>query len=169
MDLLYPTAYLLFLLGLLFAVVPVLPGTLVVWLGIFAWASADGFHALSLPLVAVLGVIALVAVGADVYTTTILTRKSGGSWKAVFGALIGGLIGGGLLSAPLPFIGTIVGGIIGSVIGVMVVEFVLHREWRQALKAGGGFLVGYFVSTAVRLVICLGLIGIFALKALVLK
>ena len=168
-DLLYPTAWVLILIGLLFAVVPILPGSLLVWIGIVAWASADGYHAIGWPLLAVLGVIALIAVGGDIYVTTVITRKSGGSWKAVVGAMIGGLAGGALLSAPLPFIGTIIGGILGSVAGVIVVEFFIQREWQKALKAGGGFLVGYFASTAVRLILCLAMIAVFALKALVFK
>ena len=169
MNLLYPASAMLLLVGLLFAVVPVLPGSLVVWLGILAWADADGYHAVDWPLLAVLGVIALVAVGADIVVTTAITRKSGGSWKAVGGAIVGGLIGGALLSAPLPFIGTIIGGIIGSIFGVIAVEYWLHREWRQSFKAGGGFLVGYFASTAVRLAFCLAMIAIFAVKALLLR
>ena len=53
MDILYPAAYVLILVGLLFAVVPVLPGSLVVWLGILSWASADGYKAIGWPLLAV--------------------------------------------------------------------------------------------------------------------
>jgi uncharacterized protein YqgC (DUF456 family) len=168
-DLLYPAAWLLILIGVLFAVVPILPGSLVVWLGILVWANADGYRSIGWPLIAVLGVVALIAVGADIYVTTVITRKSGGSWKAVVGAMIGGLAGGALLSAPLPFIGTIIGGIIGSVAGVVIVEYFVQHAWGKAFKAGSGFLVGYLASTAVRLILCLAMIAIFALKALVLK
>lgn len=169
MNLLYPASTVLILVGLLFAVVPVLPGSLVVWLGILAWAEADGFHAIGWPLLAVLGLIAIIAVGADISVTTAITRKSGGSWKAVVGAIIGGLAGGALLSAPLPFIGTIIGGIAGSVLGVIIVEYLRRQDLRLAVKAGGGFLVGYLASTALRLAMCLLMIAIFALKALLLR
>ncbi len=168
-TLLYPAAWVIILIGLLFEVVPILPGSLVVWVGIFVWASADGFHAVGWPLLAILGMMALIAVGADIYVTTAITRKSGGSWKAVVGSIIGGLAGGALFSALLPFIGTIFGGILGSVAGVIVVEYFIQRTWSKALKAGSGFLLGYLASTAVRLTITLTMIAVFVFKALVLK
>jgi uncharacterized protein len=168
-ELLFPAAWLLILVGILFSVVPILPGSLVVWLGILVWANADGFHIIGWPLLVVLGAIALIAVGGDIYVTTVIMRKSGGSWKAVVGSIIGGLAGGALLSAPLPFIGTIIGGIIGSVLGVIVVEYFIQHAWGKALKAGSGFLVGYLASTVVRLILCLAMIAVFALKVLILK
>ncbi len=166
MNLLYPASYVLILLGLLFAVVPILPGTVLVWLGILAWADANGFQTVGWPLLIVLAVIAVVTLGSDFYMTTLISRRSGASWQAVLGAIVGGLLGGLALSAAALFIGTILGGIAGSVLGVVAVEYLRRRDLRLSVKAGSGFLLGYLASTLLRLAMCLLMIGIFALQAL---
>ena len=43
-TLLFLAAYLLMFLGIVGALVPVLPGPLLIWLGVFVWAWADGIR-----------------------------------------------------------------------------------------------------------------------------
>ncbi len=65
LNLLYPLAYLLIGLGLVGAVLPVLPGPLLIWFGTLVWVWANGFETLDWFLLAALGVLALLAWGAD--------------------------------------------------------------------------------------------------------
>jgi uncharacterized protein YqgC (DUF456 family) len=164
-QLLYPLSYLLILLGLLGAVVPILPGSLLIWLGVFAWAYADGFRAFGWPTLLLLGLMVLFTWGSDLLLTTWISRKSGASNKAVWGAIVGGLLGGVLLTSLIPVAGTILGGIAGAIIGVLAVELLVQRNVGQALKSGGSYILGYLASAVVQILLCVAMIGIFVIQA----
>ena len=51
--------------------------------------------------------------------------------------------------------------IIGAVAGVLLVEIARLRDWRQALKAGSGWMVGWLLATVVQLGIGLVMVAIF--------
>src|SRR5258707_14610976 len=103
--------YALIFLGLVGAVVPVLPGPLLIWLGTLAWAWGDHFIRINWPTLVGLGVLALLALGADLFLTTVMTRRVGASWRSIGGAIAGGLVGGAFLSE-IPVLGTIAGALI---------------------------------------------------------
>jgi uncharacterized protein YqgC (DUF456 family) len=67
--------------------------------------------------------------------------------------LVLGLIG--LVFASLP------GAIVGSVVGVIAVELWRVGDWQKVLKSGGGWLIGWLLSTVVQLSIALIMIAIF--------
>ena len=167
-QLLYPLSYVLIVLGLIGAVVPVLPGSLLIWLGVFAWANADGFRAFGWPTLILLGLIMLVTWGSDLLLTTLISRKSGASNKAVLGAIIGGVLGGLFLTGIFPIAGTILGGIAGAVIGILAVEYLVRRNLGAAIKAAGGYILGYLASAVLQLFLCLLMIAIFLVQAFVL-
>ncbi|MCL5997493.1 MAG: DUF456 domain-containing protein [Chloroflexi bacterium] len=167
-NILYPVSYLLILLGLIGAVVPVLPGSLLIWLGAFLYAQADGFRAFGWPTLIVLGLMVLVTWGSDLLLTTLITRKTGASWKATAGAIAGGIPGGLLLSGVFPLVGTVFGAIVGAVIGVLLVEYLGHRDWRAAFDAARGYIIGYLASAALQLFLCLTMIAIFLVQVFVI-
>jgi uncharacterized protein YqgC (DUF456 family) len=53
--------------------------------------------------------------------------------------------------------------LIGSLAGVILVEYTRHRDWRRVLRAGGGYLAGWLLSTVIEVAICIIMIGIFLL------
>jgi len=167
-QLLYPLSYVLILLGLIGAVVPVLPGSLLIWLGAFVWANANGFKDLGWGTLALLGVMVVITWGSDLALTTLISRKSGASKKAVLGAIIGGILGGALLTWVFPIAGTILGGIVGAGIGILVVEYLTRRNLRASLKAAGGYILGYLASAALQVTLCLLMILIFWLQAFII-
>jgi uncharacterized protein len=167
LSLLYPLSYLLILLGLIGAVVPILPGSVLIWLGAFVYAQASGFKAFGWPTLIVLGLMVVVTWGSDLFLTTLLSRKSGASWKATLGAIIGGIAGGLLLSGLFPFLGTILGALTGSVLGILVVEYLGRRSWRAAFSAAKGYIFGYLASAILQLVLCLAMIAIFLLQVVI--
>jgi uncharacterized protein len=162
---LYPASYILILLGLIGAVVPVLPGSLLIWLGAFVWASADGFHRVGWPTLVILGVMVVITWGSDLALTTLISRKSGASKKAVLGSIIGGILGGLFLTPIFPVAGTILGALTGSVLGIIAVEYLDRRNLRQAVKAAGGYILGFLASAALQLFLCLTMIAIFLWQA----
>jgi uncharacterized protein YqgC (DUF456 family) len=55
---------------------------------------------------------------------------------------------------------------VGAILGVLLTEIIRHRDWRQALKAGRGWLVGWVLSTVVQLGIGLVMVAIFVWQVL---
>jgi uncharacterized protein YqgC (DUF456 family) len=66
---------------------------------------------------------------------------------------LGGLVGFVLFTLP--------GAIIGAVLGVLLVELIRLGDLRRALKAGGGWAIGWALATVLQLGIALVMVAIF--------
>ena len=73
-------------------------------------------------------------------------------WSVVIG-LVASLVGF--------FVFNLLGAIIGAVLGVLLTEVVRVGDWRQALKAGSGWAIGWVLSTVFQLVSGLIMVAIF--------
>lgn len=149
-------AVLLFLAGLLLTLLPVFPGTVLVFAGVALfqlWRPEDGPGAVFLLAALGLTVFTLLL---DVLLSVAGARKYGASWKGATGALLGGIVG---IFLPPPlfwiFIGPVVGAIVGEMIG--------GRNLRAAGRAGWGTFLGGLLAMAVKLAVCFFLIAGFAL------
>ena len=78
------------------------------------------------------------------------TRRSGGSRRAGWGALLGGLIGA-VVGIPVPVIGSILGSFAGSFLGALAAEYSVSRQGGLAGKVAWGALIGRVVATAVKM------------------
>ena len=81
----------LIVLGLAGTVLPVLPGTVLVWAGIVLGAWIDDFARVSLPTVGVITVLALLAWGLDYAAGLLGAQRAGASKQALLGAALGTL------------------------------------------------------------------------------
>jgi uncharacterized protein len=158
------TGFVLLALGLAGAVIPVLPGPLLIWLGAFLWAWGDGFARVGWGTLIVLAVLALAAWASDLFLTMVVSRRAGASWKAILGAIVGGILGGILLSEVL-LLGTIVGAMLGAVLGMYAVEYLNTRNADTAIKAVRAYLFSMVLAAVVELSIALAMVGIFAWQA----
>ena len=150
--------FLLALVGLIGTVLPVIPGTILIFAGALLYAFADGFQVVGWPTLVVLGVLTAVATTADLWATSVGAKIGGASgWSVVIG-LLAGLVGFVVFNLP--------GAIIGAVLGVLLTEIVRVRDWKQALKAGSGWLVGWILSTVVQLGIGLVMVAILVWQVL---
>lgn len=141
------------LVGLIGIVLPIIPGTVVIFLSTLVYAVLDRFQSVGWPTLVVLGLLTVVATTADLWASTIGAKVGGASgWSVVVG-LVGGLVGFVLFTLP--------GAIIGAILGVLLTEIVRVGDWRQAFKAGGGWIAGWLLSTVVQLGIGLVMIAIF--------
>lgn len=150
--------------GLVGAVVPVLPGAPLIWLGILIWAWADQFQKINWLVLVVLGILALIATASEYFLTPLVTRGQGVSVKGTLGALVGGILGGFFLSE-LPIVGTLFGAILGALLGTIVVTFLEQRNHRKALSAGKNYLFGCAVSSLVEIILSVLMLVIFAWRA----
>ncbi len=154
------------LVGLMGIVVPILPGTILIWLGVLAYALVNGFQAIDWLTFTVLTLIALITGTADIWLT-LLGAKTGGAsfWALVYG-LIGGIVGFFLFGSLLPIVGNLFGGIIGYALGILIGQYQKHRDWNLALKASFGGIVGWGIATIVQFGGGLMMIAIFIWQVL---
>ena len=142
-----------FIAGVAFTVIPILPGTLITYTGLLAYAFHDGFETISIGACIVLGVLALVGMFIDDALNLLGARVFGASWAGLLGVLVG-LVVGGILLFP-------VGLFIGPFAGAFVAEMIHGRSQREALNAGLGALLGCFVGMVAKLAVCTVIIGWF--------
>ncbi|MBL8303651.1 MAG: DUF456 domain-containing protein [Ideonella sp.] len=141
------------LLGIAGMVLPLLPGTPLLFGGLWLAAWLDGYARVSVTVVVVLGVMAVLAWVVDYVAATLGVKRVGASGKAVAGAAIGTVIG---LFAGLP------GLVLGPVIGAMAGEWLARRDAAQAGRAGLAAGLGFIVAVAAKLGIAIAMLGVFA-------
>jgi uncharacterized protein YqgC (DUF456 family) len=151
-------ALLVMLVGLIGTVLPVIPGTVLIFLAALVYALLEGFASVSWPTLVILGVLTLLATTADIWATSLGAKVGGASGWSVLVGLIGGLTGFVTFSLP--------GAIVGAVLGVLLSEIVRLGDWRQALKAGSGWIIGWVLSTVVQLGLGLIMLAIFVWQVL---
>ncbi len=142
--------------GLVGAVAPMIPGPPFVWLGAFYYAWRTGYDEVGLFTLVLLGVLAIAGGTSDLWLSYLGARRAGASGWATLASFVGGIIGLLLLSLP--------GMLIGSLAAVVLVEYSRHRDWRRVLRASGGYLAGWLLSTVVEVAVCVIMIGIFLLS-----
>lgn len=147
MTLFFEIAGLFFaLLGIAGSFLPVLPGPLTGWLGLFLLHQSDRIAENNTFLISTfcvaLGVFLL-----DYIIPAIGTKKFGGSKKGVMGSTIG-LVIGLILMGPI-------GIILGSFIGAFSGELLNKTTKRQALKAAFGSLIGFLTGVFLKFSVAL--------------
>lgn len=131
------------IIGLLGAVVPVLPGTIVSYLGmllLLALPDAD----IATPTLVVWGVISVAVILLDYILPAILTTRFGGTKAGSLGATIGTIIG---LFLGVP--GIILGPFVGAVAGEMIKG---DLPIERALGVGFGSMLSFLAGTVFKLV-----------------
>ena len=150
---------LFFLAGLVLTLLPVFPGQVLVFVGIAVFQIWQPEHGPgNLFLVIALG-ITLFSLLLDVLLSVAGARKYGASWKGALGAVIGGLIG---IFLPPPLLWIFIGPVVGAILG----EMAGGRRLGDAGRAGWGTFLGALVAMAIKLAVCIFLIGGFVLLIL---
>lgn len=157
-SLLWVAAIVAVLLGLAGVVLPLLPGTPLMFGGLWLAAWLDGYSRVSLFTVGVLALMALLAWVADYAAAALGVKRVGASGRAMAGAALGAVLGA---FAGLP------GLIVGPVLGAMVGEWSVRRHAGQATRAGVAAGLGFVIAIAAKLGLALGMLGVFAFAYLV--
>lgn len=148
---------LIFLIGLITSLLPVVPGSLIVWLGVIAhrlWMGPD--DSVSWKIVILSGILTLLGLLGDLVLGMWGARKFGASWKGAVGALGGAFIG---FFLPPPLFWLIVGPILGAIAG----ELAAGRTFRDGGRAGLGTVIGGIVAFALKFGISVCVIALFLL------
>jgi uncharacterized protein len=131
-------AALLVLAGLFGVVLPVLPGTPLIFLGAVVYDIGRGWTIFGWGWLGLLLFLTLLSLVADWWLSTVGARQQGASWRALLAGIVLGIVGLFLLP---PF-----GFVIGSIVGVVGVELLDAGDTRRALRAGRGWIVGWILS-----------------------
>ncbi|RRJ97151.1 DUF456 domain-containing protein [Opitutaceae bacterium TAV4] len=141
------------LIGLAGVVLPVLPGTTMILIGmaVHQWLLPEmgpGWGSIG-----VIAVVWLVSVVGEFLSALIGTRLFGGSNWGAAGATGGALVGV-FFSLPIMLLGT--------VLGAMVAEHcVAKKDTRTTLLAGVGAATGFVIATIIKGVCAAGMIAVF--------
>jgi uncharacterized protein YqgC (DUF456 family) len=150
---------LIFLIGLAASLLPVVPGSLIVWMGVIVHKLWMGDASVAWKIVLITGVLTLIGQLADLVMGIWGARKFGATWKGAFGALLGAVIG---FFIPPPLFWLIVGPVIGAIIG----ELAAGRSFKAGSKAGFGTVVGSIVAFALKFGLSVCVVSLFFLGLL---
>jgi hypothetical protein len=143
-------------LGILGCVLPVLPGPLLSWLSLFVFLFIPHTDISNTTLM-VTGVLMAVISVSDYAIPVLGAKRFGSSKEGIWGGAIGVVVG----LFFFPPIGIILGPLIGTVIG----DLIAGGTFTKALNSGMGSLIGFMVGTAIKLIYCVCIIVIFAIKS----
>lgn len=126
------------IVGLLGTVLPVLPGTIVSYLGMLLIACRPDSE-ISLTMLIIWGVLSVAVIVMDYILPAFLSKRFGGTKAGSTGATIGTILG--IFGGP---IGIILGPFFGAVIGELMAE---KLSFNEAIKVGVGSMLSFLVGT----------------------
>ncbi len=155
-TLLFFVGILLVMLGVVGSFLPVLPGPLTGWFGLWALhatnAVPDNWRFLSITLAVAIAIFLL-----DYVIPLLGTKKFGGTKSGMIGTTIGLILG--VLFFP-PF-----GIIIGPFIGAFAGEMSQNKDSKKAFRAALGSFIGFLTGTFLKLGTAVVFLILFVIKA----
>ena len=153
------------------AIIPFgLPGIGVIFGSALLYALATQFSSISLNLILVLGVLTILGETADNWLMAAGAKRFGAStaaaWLSLLGGFLGALILGPFLAVALNVVGPVVGAFLGAFIAVVLYEQRQKQNWREALRAGWGTLLGRVAGIALKMVVGVGMAAAVAWSVL---
>ena len=145
---------LIFLVGIITTVLPILPGTVITFGGVLVHKLWMGPDSVSWTFVLVCAGLAAASLAFDTLFAWWGAKRYGASWKGALGAIVGGILGIFLLTP-------IIGLIFGPIIGAVGFELLDGRTRQEAARAGWGTFLGTLAATAVKMLCTMGIIGGF--------
>jgi uncharacterized protein YqgC (DUF456 family) len=142
----------LVLMGLAGAVLPLLPGTLLVWAGLLLGAWIDDFTRVSVLAVVFITLLAALAWALDFVAGLMGAKRAGASRLALVGAAVGTIVGifMGLVSVLfMPLVGAAIG------------EYWAQKDQQRAAKVALATWVGLLVGMVAKIAISFVMVGIF--------
>lgn len=131
------------IIGLLGAVLPVLPGTIVSFLGLVC-VSFSSYSELSTLTLTLWGFISVAVIVMDYVLPGYFSRRFGATRAGTIGATVGTLLG--VFCGPM---GIILGPFVGAVVGELLAE---QLSFKEALSVGFGSMMSFLVGTLFKLI-----------------
>ena len=136
-------ASVLMLLGLAGSILPVLPGPPLSFIGLFLLALLRHFSPPLTPtFITILAIVTILVIAMDYIIPLLGAKRYGASKWGVWGSVLGMAIG--IFWSPFAML-------VGAFVGAVVVEWLVHKKKREALRAGWGVVMGTLFATILRL------------------
>ena len=136
-------ASILMLLGLAGSILPVLPGPPLSFIGLFLLALLRHFSPPLTPtFITLLAIVTILVIAMDYIIPLLGAKRYGASKWGVWGSVLGMAIG--IFWSPFAML-------VGAFVGAVVVEWLVHKKKREALRAGWGVVMGTLFATILRL------------------
>lgn len=153
------------MIGLIFTVIPPLPGTVIIWASALAYGLVLGWDRLGWLTFSLLTVLMLVGIIADALAGQFGAKLIG---KASCLAILVGTVVGFTFGIIVSLIGTpIVGclaGVVGTLGGILLVERRRHQDWQTAVAATKGYLAGTTAGILAKVTSGILMFGIFLIR-----
>ena len=146
---------LIVVVGMVALVLPLVPGPLLIFIGLVLAAWGENFEYTGAGTIVILAVLMILAHALDLVAGGLGAKRFGASPRAGVGAVIGAVTG-----IFFGFPGIIIGPFIGAVIGQLTVK----DDIQAAGKAGIGAWIGLVFGTALKVALGFSMIGIFILS-----
>lgn len=147
---------LLFIIGLLGTILPVLPGPILIYGGMLLYGFMTEFATLDANFFLLQGLVLAFIFSIDFIASAVGTRRFNGSKQAAWGAIISTILG-------LVFLGPL-GIVIGPFLGAVVVELLRGIKIKQAVVVGFGTLIGILGGTVLKLCAVIVMIVYFFMR-----
>ena len=150
------------LAGVIGAVIPGVPGTSLVLIGIVIWGFVEGsFASIDIPLIVTV-IILLLSMGVDFLAAYWGAKKAGASKWGQIGAMVG--FAAAFLGLLPPFLivgGPLIGIFIGPLLGAIIGELIYRKDLVVAVKAGLGIVVGSLIGNIIQAFLALAAVLVF--------
>lgn len=145
------------LVGLAGCVLPMLPGTPLVFAGIYIYTWLTGFTIISRNLIIIFLILTVISVLIEYISSSIGSKKFGASKLGFLGAFVGAVIG--IFFVPW-------GLILGPMLGALIGELITGKNIKKAVRSGTGAVIGFFGGTLLKIVISFVMIAFFTIRLL---
>ncbi len=142
----------LILIGLAGTVLPLLPGTLLVWAGILVGAWIDDFTRVGVTTVLIISGLAVLAWALDFVAGLLGAKRAGASKLALIGAAVGTVVG--------IFMG-LVGVLFMPLVGAAIGEYWAQKDQQRAAKVAVATWLGLILGMIAKVVLSFVMVGIF--------
>ena len=135
-------AQLVMLVGLFGLIVPMFPGTVVIWGTALVYGFVSRYTTLGIVIMVLITILMITSSVIDNVLMGVGARKKGASWVTIGVALVAG-IAGTIIFPPF-------GGLIAAPLAVLLLEYLRIRDLKKAWQALIGMVQGLGISFLVR-------------------
>ena len=129
--------------GIIGSFIPILPGPLTSWFGLFILNLISTVE-IDKTLLIITFIIALIIFVLDSLIPIYGSKYFGATKYGILGASIGLLIG---IITPIPF-----GILIGPILGALIGELLFNNDLKKSIKSSIGVLIGFLASTFIKFI-----------------
>jgi uncharacterized protein YqgC (DUF456 family) len=151
-NFLWVVSALLIVVGLAGTVLPLLPGTLLVWVGLLLGAWIDDFARVGTVTMVFISLLAIAAWALDFVAGMLGAKRAGASRLALVGAAVGTIVG--------LFMG-LIGVLFMPLVGAAIGEYWAQKDEQRAAKVALATWLGLMLGMLAKVVISFVMVGIF--------